>query len=250
MKFVSLIFLVTFGLFAKDTIFVVTEHLPPFQVAEGSVVKSGLGYDLVTELLQRVGDEYEMKSYLWEHAYSIALKKENIMIYSMTRSEKRENKFKWVGKIVNVDPYFWKIEDNDSLQITTFEELKNYKIGVSRDDNQHQTLLTQGFTENVNLFPVANWNQAIKMLFLGRIDMIVGPEIMIAARFKELNKDMSKLKKVIAQNKVGKGLCIAFSISTSDEIVDRYRAAYQAMIKDGTYDRIMKKYLSSNSNDE
>lgn len=243
MKIIILIIAILCSLHAKDTIKVVTEHLPPFQVAEDSVVKSGLSYDLVTEMTRRTGDEYVMKAYLWEHAYSLALKKENVMIYSMIRSDEREAKFKWVGKIFDVDSYFWKLKSNNSIQVNTLEDVKNYKIGVSSEDNQHQSLLQDGFIEGENLYSTTYWDQAIKMLFLGRIDMIVGPEVMLSAKLKDLKYDMVKLEKVMARRKKTKGLYFAFSNMTSDTIVTRYKKAYQSMIDDGTFDTILKKYL-------
>lgn len=236
------------SLWATDTIRIVTEELPPFQIVDQGSVVGGLGYELVSELTQRVADSSSMEVLSWNRAYNLALKKPNVMIYSMVRSESREPKFKWVGKICDIEEYFWKRKDNTELSVNSIDDTKSYKIAVSKNDIQHQNLISQGFEENKNLYIVTDWNQAIKMLYLNRIDLVVAPEIMLAARVKTLNKDMAELEKVILQSKVGKGLYIAFSLNTSDDIVNRYKKAYAELIKDGTYDKILSKYVSSSTN--
>lgn len=244
MKIVAAILLASLLLFAKDSINIVTEHMPPFQYCEDSEVKDGLAYDIVSELISRVDDRYCMKSFPWEQAYSLGLKRENVMIYSITRNEEREELFKWVGRIITMQDYLWKMRDNDSVQVGDLEDAKRFRIATPRDDNQHIFLKSNGFTENINMFPVRDMNQCIRMMYLGRTDMAIAPKLLMMERTKELGLDFHKLEKVIPIGAAEGGLYVAFSLSTSDEIVERYRKAYQGIIDDGTYGKIVQKWLS------
>lgn len=244
MKTVIVIVSILFSLIAKDSISIVTEHMPPYQYCEGSVVRDGLGFDIVSELMVRVDDRYYMKSFPWEQAYSLGLKKENVMIYSIVRNKEREKLFKWVGRIATTEDYFWKMRDNDSVKVADLEDAKRYRIATPRDDNQHIFLRNNGFRENVNMFPVRDMNQCIQMMYLGRMDLAIAPELLMIERTKSMGLNFDKMEKLIAIDAAEGGLYVAFSLSTSDEIVDRYRNAYLDMVNDGTYEKILQKWLS------
>lgn len=248
MKTLLVVLITFFSLSARDTILIVTEHLPPFQYAENCIVTAGVSYDLVAELMSRSGDAYSLKAYSWEQAYSLGLKRENVMIFSLTHNEEREPLFKWIGKITTLEDYFWRLKTSDSIVVNSVEDAKRYKTAVPREDIQHITLRNKGFVENKNMFLVRDMNQSVRMLYLGRIDLIIGPELVIAERTKELKLKFSDLEKVIPLGSAKGGIFIAFSTATSDSIVQRYRELYEEMIDDGTHKRVLGKWIPGSSN--
>ena len=63
------------------------------------------------------------------------------MIYTIYRSEKREDLFKWIGPITPPTRiYLVKLKSRKLPPINSVEDIKKYKVGVLLDDQSHQFL--------------------------------------------------------------------------------------------------------------
>lgn len=237
-----LIILVVGGIANAEEIKIVTEHFPPFQFAEGGKVTGGFSVEIMRELLKETGVKAEIRAYPWARAYRMALKEKNVLIFSITRSEEREPLFKWVGSIIGLGDYLWSLKERDDIVIHSIEDAKRYRIGVPRDDIQHQFLKQRGFEVPKHLYLLPRWDLAIKMLYYKRVDLVMGSELALAYRLKALNLDYSKLKKAYEIGQQWGDLSIAFSKSTSDIWVHKFQEAFEKIKKDGTYDKIHRKW--------
>lgn len=238
-----LIILVVGGIANAEEIKIVTEHFPPFQFAEGAKVTKGFSVEIMQELLKETGVKAEIKAYPWARAYRMALKEKNVLIFSITRSEERELLFKWVGSIIGSGDSLWSLKERDDIVIHSLKDAKRYMIAVPRDDIQHQFLKQRGFDAPIHLYLVPRWEQAIKMLYNKRVDLMMGSELSLVYRLKALNLDYSKLKKVYEIGQQWGDLSIAFSKSTSDIWVHKFQEALEKIKKDGTYEKIHGKWI-------
>jgi len=232
---------------SAETITVVTEHLPPFQFVADGELKGGIATEVVQALLKEAGFMSKIEVFPWARAYKMAQEKKNVLIFSLARSPQRETEFKWVGAIYPLEDYFWALEQRQDIAIDKLDAAKRYLVGVPRDDNQHQFLLEQGFTSPQNLYLLASWSQAIKMLYAKRLDLIVGSPLLVSYNTKLLGLDSVRLKSVYKLPKSSEVLYIAFSKTTSDELVEKFCRAYEAIKRNGTYDAIIKKWLDTNT---
>ena len=85
-----------------DDLIFVTEEYPPFNfTADGK--RQGIATDTLVEMLKLAGSNQtraDIAFLPWARAYNLAVNKQNVLLYSTTRTEAREKLFKWVGPIL------------------------------------------------------------------------------------------------------------------------------------------------------
>ncbi len=79
---------------------VLTENLPPLNFVKNNDL-IGPSVEIVKEIQKRVESNEEIQVYPWSRAYKKILKDENVVLFGMTHTEERHNKFKWVGPIAS-----------------------------------------------------------------------------------------------------------------------------------------------------
>lgn len=233
----GLITILTVLLIAQK-ITVVTEEYPPYNYTEDGVI-TGISTEVVKEVLKRTGLEHDINSYAWARTYKMAQEKPNVLIYSIGRSEQRENMFKWVDVIVPYNVYLFKLKSRIDVSPSNMEEAKKFAVGGVRDDVRAQTLAKKGF--KVDLADHDNVN--IKKMYGKRIDLWPCDELSGAKLLKNEGKSMNDFEKLFLIEDLSAGLYMAFSKGTSDEIVNKCKKALNEIKKDGTYDKIKAKYM-------
>ncbi|WP_462379778.1 substrate-binding periplasmic protein [Pseudomonas sp. Marseille-QA0892] len=208
-----------------DRITVVTER-SSFAYAVGRTV-SGPATDFAVSMLKEAGlNEYEISLYPWARAYDIALQRPNVLIYLIARTPKREDRFKWVGEYVSIEPIFYAMSTRPDISITSLEDAAGYRIGVTRDGMQHQYLAQRGFTR---LVPSAQESENLRKLLSGQVDLIPMPESEARALCAEANVDFSALRAVSPVPGLITRLYMAFSEQTDDAIVDKARESFKRL---------------------
>lgn len=221
---------------------VVTEHAPPFQYCSNTLVDSGFAVDIISEVFKELDISKKITSYPWVRAYNMALHNNNILIFSITRSKEREDKFQWAGELCVLEDYLWALNSHKIDSLLSIEEAKKFITAIPHNDNQHQFLKSLGLKDNKHLYIVPSWDQAIQMLYSNRVDFVMGSELMLMARIKSLNLDQSKIKKVYPLGKMGAGLYFAFNKETSPQIVEHFSQALNQIKEDGRYQKIWDKW--------
>jgi len=218
---------------------VVTEEYPPYNYMNDDKQVVGISTEVVKEALRRAHLEYTIDLYPWSRAYKMAQEEANVLIYSIGRNEKRETLFKWVDFIAPYDVYLYKLKTRTDIRATDLDGLKRYTIGSVRHDIRAQYLEKQGM--KLELVPDDHANA--KKLDHGRIDLFPIDELGMVSLFRREGLDPESLAKVMKLDALPSGLYMAFSLQTTDEVVNKCKAALAEMRKDGTLDRIRSKYL-------
>lgn len=223
------------------TLRVVTEHLPPLQIVDNNRV-GGLSTEIVRALLAQAGDTAEIEATNWARSYKIALTKENVMIYSLSRGKSREKLFKWVGAILTLDNYLWRLKKRTDINVTTLAHAKHYRTVVTRQDVQHLYLQSQGFSDPKDLTVVSRYEDAIEMMLRARVDIYAGTRLFLQKRLNSINKDIADWHPMFKMDPSIGTLYIAFSHKTSDAMVQKYRKALATIKQNGSYDTLLKKW--------
>jgi polar amino acid transport system substrate-binding protein len=219
-----------------------TENSPllNFEDKDGKI--TGSSVDIVEEILKRIDSKDKIEMYPWVRAYSDVTdpEKTNIVLFSMTFTEKRRDLFKWVGPIAqNSWQLFAKADSN--IEIGNLDDAKKVEsIGTYKADVREEFLKAEGFT---NLDSTTNNVQNLHKLLSGRISLWMSSDA--GASQTTYNEDIAydQIKPVhtIKTN----GLYIAFHKNTPDAIVEKWRQAYGEIKKDGTMERILNKWNAS-----
>ncbi|NIU56605.1 MAG: transporter substrate-binding domain-containing protein, partial [Phycisphaerae bacterium] len=215
---------------------ILTENLPPLNYVDNGVLV-GPSVEIVREIQRRVGSEEQIQVYPWARAYKMALEDENVILFGMTYTKVRHDKFKWVGPLATKRDILV-AKKGSGIKIKDLEDAKKVKrIGTLRDDTRGRLLQSHGFT---NLEPVSDEQLNAKKLALGRIDLWAYKIPGLRTVCDLAGVDHTAFEEVYHLREID--LMIAFSKKTSDSIVQKWRNAFDEMVADGTIKKIQKKW--------
>ena len=221
---------------AAQTIHVVTEQTPYTYVADGKVV--GSATEVVELSLQRAElKDYRIALYPWAHAYDLALKTPNVLIYLIARTAARENQFRWAGEIMKIQYHLYRLKQRP-LAVTDLESAKRFTIGVMRDDVRHQYLRAKGFER---LVVSAQSVDNFRKLLSGQVDLVPLTTDDASSLCKETRFDCTGLERVMTLDEASTGLYMAYSLATPDAVVQRTQRAFDKLKAEGQVKRIMDR---------
>ena len=222
-----------------QSIQIVTEEFPPYNFKKNGNI-TGVSTEVVRAALQKANITFKINMYPWKRAYNMALKKENILIYTISRTPAREDLFKWVGEIAPTGSCLFALTTSD-IQINTLDDAKKYTIGTVREDVRDQFFKGKGFK---NIRSGNSYEQNFTKLLKKRIDLWAMAELVAYHIVKKLGNSSNIIKKVYYLEEVSKSkYYMAFSKNTPDDIVNKVRNALEQLKKDGTVKTIHSKYL-------
>lgn len=210
-----------------EVINVVTEDAYPLQYVEKGEV-AGPVTAIVKAVLDDAGYEYKVALKPWARAYQEALDNENTLIYSMARTKEREDKFKWVGSIMEINYYLVGLKTLNLPESTSLSSLKHLPVGAIRNSATHHYLVEQGFD---NIYLVSHPKQSINMLKLGRIKLFPTNYESFQLSCLSFKVDCTDITPVIKLEKPSSSLYFALSVKTDDVVVEKVRASYQKVMK-------------------
>ena len=141
----------------SEELTILTENLPPLNYVENGVLV-GPSVEVVREIQKRVGSQEPIQVYPWARAYKMALEDKNVVLFGMTYTKVREDKFKWVGPLATKRDILV-AKKGSGIIINSLEDAKKVKrIGTLRDDTRERLLIKHGFT---NLEPVSDEQQTV-----------------------------------------------------------------------------------------
>lgn len=224
-----------------DDIVFMTEQYPPYNLEENNKLQ-GIAVDTLALMLQRVGSKQtreDIKLLPWARGYKLVLSEANTCLFSTTRTEERENLFKWVGPIApNTIGLIAKKESK--IKIGSVRDMKKHKIGTIRDDQAEQYLINAGISMD-SLERVAETKLNIRKLNRGRIDLWAYGENVAMWELKANGFSPADYESV---HELGsKDLYFAFHADTSDSVIQKLQAALDTLKTDGEYQKILDRYL-------
>ena len=215
---------------------ILTENLPPLNyVDNGTLV--GPSVEIVREIQKRVGSQEQIQVYPWARAYKMALEEENVILFGMTYTDVRKDKFKWVGPLATKRDILV-AKKGSGIKIKDLEDAKKVKsIGTLLEDTRGRLLERNGFN---NLEPVSDEQLNARKLSLGRIDLWAYKIPGLRTVCDLAGVDYTEFEEVYHLREID--LMIAFSKKTSDSIVQKWRDAFDEMLTDGTIMQIRKNW--------
>lgn len=122
-----------------------SEEYPPFNYLSDGIA-SGVSVDILEDLFQRLNlslDRSSVEVSLWAPAYEMVLDTPGTMLFSMVRTDAREELFKWVGPIAPHTDVLISMAGSGN-EITEITDLNNYFTGVVEGFSSLDLLLNHG----------------------------------------------------------------------------------------------------------
>ena len=217
---------------AAPTLFITTEYSPPNLGADGGA--AGPSTERVREIMARAAIDHTIQLYPWKRAYSIALERDNGCVYPTTRTASREALFKWIGPIDEGDWVLMGRAGRD-YNLKTLEDARKLRIGTYNGDVRDEYLRANGF----NVDPADNDMTNPQKLLMGRIDVWAAGLRNSTGALRQFGWEKD-IVPVLVFNHVK--VYLACNRAVPDALVERMGAAVDALVKDGTFKRIGRKY--------
>jgi len=233
---------------AAETLTFYTEEWKPFNFTNDRGEIDGF----TTAIVKKIAENLETKTATvllpWSRALDAAQQAKNRVIYSVYRIPERENLFKWVGPIYQVDTMLWGLKSK-AFPINSIEDAKKYRISVQADSAYAIALEKKGFDKNkIEL----NYVQTdIRMVLGGRADLVPLSLFSIGKlndRAKEFSETEPGVQKSIPQWMAYAVLStdsvfLGFNKDTADEVVEAWQKELVKLKRVGFYSDMEKVYI-------
>lgn len=211
-----------------------TSNIPPFSIEQGQRV--GFVREIVSEIGKRLGTDVTIVyGKNWPNSQEEAKSRPDTLIFPLARTKAREPDYQWVIKVIDADVAFATAPGKPKVETdAAARSLKG--IGVRDGSPMVKDLQGRGYT---NLVIVKTSAENARALQEGKIDAWYAPAPEIAFNWIELKlggAPMFGLKLDSAP------IYVAASKNTPGIDLEKWRATFAAMEKDGTLARILAAY--------
>jgi polar amino acid transport system substrate-binding protein len=225
-----------------EKVIIYTEEFPPFNFIENRKI-TGVSTEVVHRVMEMTGIEYTIKSLPWEQSYNLVQKQANSLIFSISRNDRREALFKWIGILTPTTYSAMTLASRSDIEIQRPVDMKQYKIGTTKDDIVESWLFGKGFSPD-ELVRTSGDNAALKnfkKLLNQRIDIWPFPDAVAyyIVRKEGHSRPESLIRKAFAIEELSGGYYIAASLGTSDAIVSRIAKALRKFKQTDDYYKIL-----------
>jgi len=203
---------------------VVTELSPPYQTLIQNEV-SGSATQMVRALLSESELTATLHMYPWARAYEKATSESNTLIYSIAKSEKRNNLFHWLMPVAHYKFGLVALSERNDLDSTTLKELSNFVIAVQRNDIAHQWALDKGLKEGKQLIICSDIGCSWQLLLNKKVDFIVDSPELIEGMLLEYKLPTTLAKYVIAIPELDITGYLAANINIEQSILEKLQLA-------------------------
>ena len=212
---------------AQPKLSIVTEFMPPLQLAKSGHKMHGKTAELVSAIVEDSGLLHHIDIFPWARSYLWATTKPNVLIFPIIRTEEREHKFHWIGKVWSFSAQVYRLKSRSDIKATSLKDAKNYSVGVYREDFFHRYLVKQGFTSE-QLYAAADIEQSVLLFLNGRTDLIAIDESIFEYYLKKHHYTNSEVVSIMRLSDVKTNdAYIALSKDSSPEIIERITRSYQ-----------------------
>lgn len=217
-------------------------ELPPYTYRVPSASESefpgpgqGVVYEVVEAMAKRIPGQSGVIEFLpWRTAQKIAMTEPGIGILALTRTPEREDKYRWLVRILTDDLI---LVGGQGVDVSSLDKVKNRPTGVLLLSGAQALLTEKGFSR-IEPAP-EEWINARKLRDRS-IDAWLAPRQMVIYAYREVGGDPTVLN--IGEIVRPSEIWLAGSKSLSDAEAAKWQKAFQEIRADGTFERIVAKY--------
>ncbi|MES0812755.1 ABC transporter substrate-binding protein [Roseibium sp. SCPC15] len=230
---------------------IVTQGFAPLQW-DNAGKPDGYVAEYILEVVDRVNKQMPVSvgsfEFLpWKRAILLAESKPDVLFFSLSRTEAREEKFHWLGEVSPYGQYLYRLKSSPDISVERLEDLLdlNLKIGVQDGGNLHTYLQQLQFDDTRHLMPLTDYRQGIEMLYLGRIDLLPLTGFLAEASACMQGYDGSQLEPVVFVEDLAKPLWAVFSKGTDPDLVDAFKTEMAQLKEEGFLEQRTRLHTAS-----
>jgi len=225
------------------------EDYNPYNFEEDGEV-TGFSVDLLRAMAEQANIKISIELVPWKRSLKVVEQKPNSILFTATRNNNREDRFKWIGPIDGRTQKLYKLKNpnNDwKMEIDSRSNeaalksilINQYPIIAVSGDASEKNLTDQGYNVFSGPKPALN----IKQFINERAPLIVNVDISIASKLKLEGQSFSEVEAVAVFNDKYSYFYMV-NKETDTEIVYRLQKALDILKYNGVYKRIRNKWLN------
>nr|WP_091981371.1 transporter substrate-binding domain-containing protein [Pseudoalteromonas denitrificans] len=195
----------------SETLIVVFEHNPPFQMIDDNGKGYGPVYDFAVKLLKFSQLKVKFSAEPWARIMQKESQLPNRLILSISKTPQRKERFIWLTSLYSGQQYIWK--KRDAIDPT--------RIFVGMERNSHKARSIKEYFKPQNVFEFLNSANALEALIKGRVQRFVGTTFAVSGKLNSLGYQINELERLSLFNESGyesQGLYLALTHGTESEI--------------------------------
>lgn len=213
---------------------VYTENYPPFNFENEDGTVGGLATERVRQVLDAAGFDYEIRVVPWARAVNNTQSQDNALIYTLTRTPKREPSYHWLVPLSESNFYLF-VRREETREITP-EGLSAglYTASCVSGDLTCELLTWAGIPEE-NIIPITESGTGdFRMVVAGRADIYI-TDLAVNDRLRRAEGFDPRLTKPAMKLQGKSGFYLASGPNLPKETSAKIKAAHQALVDQGAY---------------
>lgn len=211
---------------------------PPFNFVNDQNQVVGFDASIGMEIAKRLGVEGEIVTTAWDGIIAgLLASKYDTIVGSMTITPEREKVVDFVGPYYHAGRAVFVMEDSE---VQALDDLKGQTLGVTLGETHEKWAREQG---GWDIRTYKGLPELLLELKSGRLDAIVVDNIPVRVAIKETG---DKLRMLDTPDIEGGAVAIGIAIrKNSPELKAAMQKALDAMMEDGTYEKISMEWIGS-----
>ena len=203
---------------------IIASIFPPYSYEENGEIK-GFAVEAIRKMFTQMKISPEIEIYPWARALSMVKNTPNSLLFSVARSDDREEMFKWLGTVIDFDVHIYRKANRSDIVINSLEDLRKYSFAGLKNDIKTGYLNKWG----VDVDEEAKEEYTVRMLNAGRIDLIASDKNAMNFRLEKMGFDRKDFITVLELSQLSKPLYLVANPNTADRIVDEFRRAIESV---------------------
>jgi polar amino acid transport system substrate-binding protein len=224
-----------------DKLDYITESYPPYNFKSDGELK-GIAVDLLLAATKKASASLtaqNIKVFPWPRAYNMATLGPNIVLFSTTRTEEREQRFNWAGPI-SPTRIVLLAKKSSAIVINSADDIKKYTVGAIPNDIGDQLIKKAGVDSSA-IKHIAKADSLAKMLEADRIKLWAYEENVARWFIKEAGLNNSDFEAVYTLKE--SDLYYAFSKDIDISTLELLQKAIDDVKTSGEFETIEANYL-------
>lgn len=225
-----------------DTITMATVDWQPFQGQ--NINQQGFTAEITRQALERNGHILSLNFIPWARAVEDVQKGRYHALFNQWKNKDNQNDYYFSNEVFAAGDGHFLTLAQDNFSVKKLDDLAGKTIGIVRAypvSDELTALIDQGI---VKKYEVSSVVQLIKLLRLGRIDIILENELVAKYNFRSYFPTQHYDFKTVGKDLIDGRLFIGWSKSVAGTQVlrDQFDMTIRAMRKDGTIDKIKREF--------
>lgn len=227
----------------SDKLKLVSFQYPPYIFQDENGTVTGIVYDVVQEVFDRLGYASSTRIYAWPRSLELVKVGEADAIYTAYKNPEREQFLDYSNSVIMPqEVVFFVHEDSDIDFDGDLTKLKGRRIATVREIS-YGSIFDRAIEKGVvQVEPATLLEQSVLKFAAGRVDMIISNKytayamfrkLGLQGKFKELNTPVQKVPSYIAFSKENE----------LTNIRNEFDRVFDEVVKDGTYDKLISFYI-------